>query len=165
LKGQPSSVDDLEADLVDRRVPLEVWASPVRDKVGNVESAVAAFQDITQRKQAESELEEYRKHLEIMVQERTRDLQLHVEWLSAINQVNQIQAGSTDFTQIYAKIVGIINYLIAAQDSFIAEWEGHDQQLKILAHSCQKDSHAAMSAQHCFTGSLIVQTGPDSSPL
>jgi PAS domain-containing protein len=36
LKGQPSSVDDLEADLVDRRIPIEVWASPVRDKVGNV---------------------------------------------------------------------------------------------------------------------------------
>jgi nitrate/nitrite-specific signal transduction histidine kinase len=108
------------------------------DKVGNVESAVAAFQDISQRKQAESELEEYRKHLETMVEERTGELQLHIEWLSAINQMNQILAGSTDFTQVYEKIVGIINHLFAAQDSFITEWDGHDQQLIILEHSCRR---------------------------
>ncbi len=52
-------------DRGDRRVPLEIWASPVRDEAGNVESAVVAFQDITQRKQAEAELDEYRRQLEI----------------------------------------------------------------------------------------------------
>ena len=149
LKGEPCSVDDVEADLVDRLVPIEMWASPVRDKVGNIEAAVAAFQDITQRKQAEAELEVYRKQLEIMVQERTMELQLHVDWLSAINQVNQILAGSADFAQIYGKIVGIINHLFAAQDSFIAEWEGQDQQLKILEHSCPSNLHPGL------VGSLI----------
>jgi signal transduction histidine kinase/PAS domain-containing protein len=144
LKGQPSSVDDLEADLVDRRIPIEMWASPVKDKVGNVEAAVAAFQDITQRKQAEAELEKYRKRLEIMVEERTRELQLHVDWLSAINEINQTVARSADFTQIYNKIIEIINLLFAAQHSFIAELEKNGRQLRILAHSCQKDSHAAL---------------------
>ncbi len=64
-------MDDIEADLIDRRVPLEIWASPVRDDTGKVEFAVVAFQDITQRKQAETELVEYRKHLERLVEERT----------------------------------------------------------------------------------------------
>jgi signal transduction histidine kinase len=150
LKGQPSSIDDLEADLVDRRIPIEMWASPVKDKVGNIEAAVAAFQDITQRKQAEAELEAYRKRLEIMVEERTRELQLHVDWLSAINQINQTVARSADFTQIYSKIIEIINLLFAAHDSFIAELDQNGGQLRILSHSCQKDNHAAL------IGSLIT---------
>jgi hypothetical protein len=60
LQGEPASADDIEADLGDRRVTLEIWASPVRDEAGNVESAVVAFQDITRRKQADAELAEYR---------------------------------------------------------------------------------------------------------
>ena len=54
LQGEPAMVDDIEADLVDRRVPLEIWANPVANAAGNIESAVVAFQDITPRKQAEN---------------------------------------------------------------------------------------------------------------
>ncbi|MFN2139044.1 MAG: 7TM-DISM domain-containing protein [Candidatus Promineifilaceae bacterium] len=53
LQGEPAMVDDIEADLVDRRVPLEIWANPVADAAGDIESAVVAFQDITIRRQAE----------------------------------------------------------------------------------------------------------------
>ena len=56
LQGEPASADDIEADLIDKRVPLEIWASPVFDDAGNVESAVVAFQDITERKQSEMAL-------------------------------------------------------------------------------------------------------------
>ncbi len=38
-------------------------------------------------------------------------LRLRLEWLSAIDLVNQIMARSTDFTQIYEKIIEIINHL------------------------------------------------------
>ena len=47
LQGEPASVDDIEANLGDRRVPLEIWASPVKDDMGNVESALVVLQDIT----------------------------------------------------------------------------------------------------------------------
>ncbi|MCJ7657598.1 MAG: histidine kinase, partial [Anaerolineales bacterium] len=148
LHGEQASVDDIEADLVDRRIPLEIWASPIRDEAGDVDSAVVAFQDITHRKQAEAELVEYRKHLENLVKERTaalnavnEQLQLRLEWLSAINLVNQIMARSADFKEIYEKIIEIINDLFASEDSFIAELDGSSTRLKILAHSCRSDSH------------------------
>jgi PAS domain S-box-containing protein len=56
LNGRPAAADDIEANLGDRKVPIEIWASPVRDSTGEVESAVAAFLDIGQRKQAEAEV-------------------------------------------------------------------------------------------------------------
>ncbi len=53
LRGNAAMADDVEADQGDKRVPLEIWASPIRDDAGEVESAVVAFQDVTLRKQAE----------------------------------------------------------------------------------------------------------------
>ncbi|MGW8319409.1 MAG: PAS domain S-box protein, partial [Candidatus Promineifilaceae bacterium] len=68
LQGEPASTDDIEADLVDRRVPLEIWASPVRDDAGDVESAVVAFQDITARKRAELALRASEQHFRVIVE-------------------------------------------------------------------------------------------------
>ena len=148
LRGEPASADDIEAILGDKRVPLEIWASPVKDDAGNVESAVVAIQDITQRKHAEVELDDYRKHLEAIVENRTAELtavneqlNLRIDWLSSINQVNQIMASSADFNQIYARIIEIINGLFSTQDSFIAELDEGSRQWQILAHSCLSDSH------------------------
>ena len=144
LRGEPAAADDIEVDKIDRRVPLEIWASPISDDDGNVESAVVAFQDITQRRQAEAELVAYRKQLELLVQERTTELQavneqlqMRLDWLSAVNLINQIMARSADFSQIYEKIIEIINNLFASQGAFIAEWDTGGRKLKILMHSCR----------------------------
>jgi PAS domain S-box-containing protein len=68
LQGEPASVDDAEADLVDKRVPLEIWANPVVDGTGDVEAAVVAFQDITARKQVEKELHTSEKKFRAIVE-------------------------------------------------------------------------------------------------
>jgi signal transduction histidine kinase len=148
LHGEPASADDIEMDRGDKRVALEIQASPIWDEAGNIDSAVVAIQDITQRKQAEAELVEYHKHLEELVGKRTAELNtineqlnLHIDWLSAINQVNQILVSSADFKLIYEKIIEIINRIFSSQDSFIAALDSRSQQLKILAHSCHSDLH------------------------
>ena len=122
-------MDDLEANLGDRQVPLEMWASPVTDSDGNVESAVVAFQDITQRKQTEAELTDHRKHLELIVENRTRELnvanqelRMHLEWLDAMNLVNQTVASTNDFSQMYEKIVEIAGQIFHALDAYIMNW-------------------------------------------
>jgi hypothetical protein len=83
--GKSASVDDIEADLVDRCVPLEIWANPVKDEAGNVESVVAAFQDITVRQQVNAELEAYRQQLEQLVAQRTAELSITNEQLQTEN--------------------------------------------------------------------------------
>jgi signal transduction histidine kinase len=152
LQGEPASADDIEIDQGDKIVPLEFWAAPVRDEAGNVEAAVVAILDITQRKQAEAELAENRKHLEMLVESRTAELStaneqlnLRLDWLSAINQVNQIMARSADFAQIYEKIIEIVNQLFSTQDAFIAELDESNKQLKFLVHSCRSDAHPVLT--------------------
>jgi PAS domain S-box-containing protein len=295
LLGKSASVDDIEVDQGDRLVPLEIWASPIRDKDGNVEAAVVVFQDITLRKQAEmalrisetrfrvvaennfdgiafmgrdrkvlyvspsyqrlvgktaeeligqsgiglvhpddrdytakkynevlqqpntrivaeyriphkdghyiwvetfainmldnpdvqavvlnshditdrkqteTELAEYRSHLESLVETRTAELaavneqlQLRLDWLSAINLVNQIMARSADFTQIFEKIIEIINDLFGTYGSFIAELEDGNQQLKILAHACGSKSHPDLAGTVTTIPEIILSASkPD----
>jgi signal transduction histidine kinase len=58
LKGETTSVDDIEIHRPDKTVPIEVWATPIFsdfDKKNNVAYAIVAFQDITDRKRAEEE--------------------------------------------------------------------------------------------------------------
>ena len=148
LQGEAASVDDIEANLGGKRVPLEIWAAPVRDDAGNVESAITVLQDITQRKQAEAELNEYRKKLELLIEKRTlqlndinKELRLRLEWFVALNFISQTVAQSTDYMKMYEKIIEIIKNLFSTRDSFIAELDEQSNKLKFLAHTCHSDLH------------------------
>jgi signal transduction histidine kinase len=159
LHGEPASVEDIEANLGDRRVPLEIWASPIRDDTGNVEAAVAAFQDITQRKQTEAELMEYRKSLETLVEKRTAELsdtneQLNleaterkkleksllqrIEWLSALNQNHQAISGMADLPQTDETLSVTILQLLEAETVIILRWDEHGEQIKVFCRALQE---------------------------
>jgi PAS domain S-box-containing protein len=75
LRGSRSTAEDLEIHHSDRIVPLEAWGTPIFDEVGNVAYAIAAFQDITQRKQSDQLLADYNQTLEHQVAQRTAALQ------------------------------------------------------------------------------------------
>jgi adenylate cyclase len=54
LQGESVNVDDMEIRQ-DKIIPLEVWGRPIYDEKGKITYAIAAFIDITERKQAEAE--------------------------------------------------------------------------------------------------------------
>ncbi len=95
LKGEHTTVNDLEIRQGDKIIPLETFGTPVFDDKGQVAYAISVFQDITQRKRAETErieftqaqarqnlalerardeLAEYSRTLEQKVSERTQEL-------------------------------------------------------------------------------------------
>ncbi|AUI68747.2 diguanylate cyclase [Beggiatoa leptomitoformis] len=55
LQGERVYIDDLEIQLENSILPLEVWATPIFNEKQEVLYAIAVFQDISQRKQAEAE--------------------------------------------------------------------------------------------------------------
>jgi PAS domain S-box-containing protein len=97
LKGESTTIDDMEIRQGDRIIPLEVSASPIFDEKGYITYAIAAFTDITIRKRAEAErikfteelqqtkerLAEYSRTLEQKVEERTRELSQTLDVLKA----------------------------------------------------------------------------------
>jgi signal transduction histidine kinase len=144
LGGQPAYVDDVEVNDGERRIPLEIWASPMRDEQGNVESAVVAFQDISQRKQEEDELLGYRNQLEALVEMRTTDLhdankklQLRLEWLSAVNKVHQAITSEESLETGYQELCFKILQIFQAKLVFILRWDSQEVQLPTLICSLE----------------------------
>ncbi|MBW4639225.1 MAG: AAA family ATPase [Gloeocapsa sp. UFS-A4-WI-NPMV-4B04] len=75
LNGERTTIDDVEIRHNNVTIPVEVWGTPVFDEQGKVAYAIAAFQDITERKQTEHLLANYNRTLEQQVAERTAALQ------------------------------------------------------------------------------------------
>ncbi|MBP5975459.1 AAA family ATPase [Brasilonema sp. CT11] len=71
LSGECIRTDDIDIRQNNVTIPSEAWGTPVFDEQGNVVYAIAAFQDITERKQAQKLLAEYNQTLEQQVTERT----------------------------------------------------------------------------------------------
>ena len=147
LHGEPTFIDDIEAHIGDRHIPLEIWASPVRDAAGEVESVVAVLDDITQRRQEEAELVAYRRHLEALVEMRTTELntaneqlRLRLEWLSAAHKSHQAISGVTSLAVEYEALSASILHLLGARLVFILRWEGQREPSEILNCSLQGGS-------------------------
>jgi PAS domain S-box-containing protein len=75
LSGERTRIDDAEIRQANVTIPIEAWGTPVFDEQGNVAYALVAFQDITERRQAEQFLTEHNCTLEQQVAERTAALQ------------------------------------------------------------------------------------------
>ncbi|MGL4622971.1 MAG: PAS domain-containing protein, partial [Chroococcidiopsis sp.] len=75
LRGDRTRIEDLEIRQNNTTIPVEAWGTPVYDERGNIAYAIATFQDISDRKQAEKLLADYNRTLEQQVAERTAALQ------------------------------------------------------------------------------------------
>jgi two-component system sensor histidine kinase/response regulator len=74
LAGETVKADDMDLRKGDRRIRIETIAAPIYDQAGQLVYAIAVFQDITERKQAEKLLAQYSRTLEEQVAERTASL-------------------------------------------------------------------------------------------
>jgi signal transduction histidine kinase len=135
LNGITSSTDDIELAYDGKRVPLEVWARPITDDQGTIKSAVAIFQDITQRKQSEAELIQHRDHLEQLVETRTtqldqvnRQLQMRLDWLSEVLSHQQLIKGTSSLPAVYDELMVEIQRLFDAKLVFILRWDYKNEQ-------------------------------------
>ncbi len=78
LKGERVKAEDLELHQPHQIIPLEVTSTPIFDETGTIVYAIAVFQDISQRKQAERVLAQYNQTLQHQVEERTQELEQEI---------------------------------------------------------------------------------------
>ena len=83
LAGETAKADDLELHQSDNIIPLELSSTPIFDETGQISYAIAAFQDISERKQAQKILEDYNQTLENQVASRTQELKNTLDTLQA----------------------------------------------------------------------------------
>jgi PAS domain S-box-containing protein len=104
LNGDRTRVDDMEIHQNNQTIPIEVWGTPVFDEQGSVVYAIATFEDITERKQAEKLLADYQRILEQQVTERTLLLSQEIEERqrveNALRQSEEQRRLTMDFTYI-----------------------------------------------------------------
>ncbi|MFH7242638.1 MAG: ATP-binding protein [Spirulina sp.] len=74
LRGKAAYTDNLEIDINGQRTPIEVHTIPVLDDRGQIRYCIAAFQDITERRQAEALRANYERELEQQVAEQTASI-------------------------------------------------------------------------------------------
>lgn len=86
LSGEPAKADDLELHQPNQTISLEVSTTPIFNETGKLVYAIAAFQDITERKRAEKLIAEYNRTLEEQVKERTAQLAQANQEITTLNE-------------------------------------------------------------------------------
>lgn len=101
-------------------------ASIYKDTRGNILGVFAAARDITERKQAEIELDKYREHLEELVGERTRDLEAANAKLQA--EITE-RKRAEEALRAQTEMMDLANILVMDRDGRIIFWnKGAEEQ-------------------------------------
>ena len=82
LRGESATADDMEVHQPDKKVPIEGWGTPIFEG-GKVAFAIAVFQNVTERKQAEAERHKFIKKLFDLNQNLEKSLDAELELTDA----------------------------------------------------------------------------------
>jgi len=173
LRGERSRIDDMELHLSEEEpaTPLEVWGAPVFDAQGKVCYAVAAFQDISARKQAEAD------HLRLVEEREAKNIALHFskEIASKNKELIQVNLEKNEFLGIAAHdlknplsaIAGLAEVMLMAEQpnpSEIREYatlikESSERMFLLITNlldvNAIESGNLKLSLQHIDTVALI----------
>jgi len=90
-------------------ISIEYNATPIKDDAHQITGVVLAFRDVSQRKQAEERLEQYRDHLEELVAGRTVELSQANEKLQREISRRQQLEEQLLYDALYDKLTGLPN--------------------------------------------------------
>ena len=189
LRGECTTADDIEIHQGDKIIPIEAWGTPIYDEAGNVAYALAAFQDITERKRAEVERLKFtnqlyqlnkanerfvpRQFLQLLNKESIIDVQLgaHVQLFMSI-----LFADIRNFTALSEKMtpeenfkfinayLGQMEPAILENNGFIDKYIG-DGIMALFSGSADDAVKAGIAMLHQVTAYNTSRTRPERLPI
>ncbi len=177
LQGKSITVDDMEIHQPGKIIPLEVWGKPIYDEQANIAYAIAAFIDITQRKQTDKLIAEYNRTLELQVAERTQELKTALDHLQATQDeliqsekmaaLGQLVAGvahevNTPLGAIRSSVENISDFLtenLVTLPTFFQGLSPERQQdfFSLLQKSTQETTNLSSKEKRQFKRALVRQ--------
>lgn len=127
----------------------EVSSQFVYDEIGKPMAVEGIFRDITERKQAEAELQKYRRHLEELVEERTAKLQQEVEERKRIEESLQQLKKAIETIHVGVTITDLDRKILYANPAE-AEMHGYQPENLIGKHVgifAPPDRHKPMTSE------------------
>jgi adenylate cyclase len=118
-----NTYDDVEVHRDQQHIPLEAWETPILDDHGTVKYAIVAFQDITERRQAEREKQDYTHKLWQLNQANERFVPRQFLQLLDKHSIVDVQLGDNiqkEMTVLFADIRGFtgLSEKMSPEDNF-----------------------------------------------
>ena len=110
LAGETIHVEDLELRYPNHTIPLEIFTTPIRDQTGQVVKAIAAFQDISDRKTAEAQREQFTQELFHLNEAFSRFVPRQFLQSLAIKDITEIQMGDSIEKEMSVLFADIRNF-------------------------------------------------------
>jgi PAS domain S-box-containing protein len=167
LGGETARADDLELHYSEQIVPLEVTSTPIFDEMGSVEYAIAAFQDISDRKQAEKALiDNVRLEQEIRDRKKIEEAlrQSEARYLGIIEDQTELIArylpdGTVTFVnEAYCRFFGLTREQLIGQQYEPIVFEEDREYVTRLINSISQENPVVTIENRVIVGSQVRWT-------
>lgn len=133
LKGDRSTIDDIEIHFADKIVPLEISGTPVYRRDGSISNAIAIFQDISKRKQARKALKESEEKYRRLIDNSL--VGIYIAQKQIIKFCNQRFAEIFGYKSIEELVEKSLKDLIAAES-----WKAVDREVRLRESGANETS-------------------------
>jgi two-component system nitrate/nitrite sensor histidine kinase NarX len=162
MQGISASADDILLVSGDKRIPLQVWCSPIYDEAGQLIAVINVLADISERRELEQQLAqantEQQARLQELVDQRTQQEQRQRAIAESLQQSAAVLSSDLNLDTVLAKILDQLHQVISFNsasifmreegDLVLAGSTSHSQQPPGSRVSLYDDSHPASWVFH-----------------